>query len=308
LPQLPPGTYAAEVLKLPPFDYLAPGSLADRQNEARVLAGGQSLIPLLALRLARPDCLVSLGRIGELRGISEEGGAVSVGSMTSELTLERSPLIAERLPLLRAALSFIGHPAIRSRGTLGGSLAHCDPAAELPAVALVLGAQMVAQSRDRGPRTMTAADFFLGPFTTSLHGDEILTEIRFMPWPSATGYGFDEVARRSGDFAMVGVAAAAQVEGDALHSCRIALTGVSDRALLRTEEDLGLVGAAPGDFAAAAGRLAEELTPPAALHGSSDYRRQLVRTLVPRVLASAWEMAVSRPGSTAGPYPSRAMS
>ena len=300
LPRLVPGTYAAVVLKLPPFVYLAPASLeealslhADHEDESRVLAGGQSLIPLLALRLARPEYLVDLRRIGELEGISEEDGAVCIGAMTSELALEHSHLIAERLPLLPQALSFIGHPAIRSRGTLGGSLAHGDPAAELPAVALVLGAQLVAESRDRGRRTIAARDFFLGPFTTALQGDEILTEIR-IPWQApGTGSCFHEVARRLGDFAMVGVAAVARVEQGMIRSCRVALTGVADRAVLRTDGELGLTGESAGSFDAAARRLAEELNPPADLHGSAPYRRHLVRTLVPRVLERACQAAAA---------------
>ena len=292
------------VLKLPPFVYLAPDSLeealslqADHADEARVLAGGQSLIPLLALRLARPDYLVDLRRIGGLDGLREEDGTICIGAMTRELTLEHSQLIAERLPLLHRALSFIGHPAIRSRGTMGGSLAHGDPAAELPAVALALGAELVAQSRDRGRRTIAAHDFFLGPFTTALEGDEILAEIRIPSQAVSTGSDFQEVARRLGDFAMVGVAAVAQVAQGKVRSCRVALTGVADRALLRTDVELGLTGAPVGSFDDSARRLAEELNPPEDLHGSSAYRRHLVRTLVPRVLERACQAAAAGSGS-----------
>ena len=292
--------YARCVLKLPPFAYLAPSTLddalsllSDRGDEARVLAGGQSLIPLLALRLARPECLVDLGRLTELVGIADHGPSVGIGAMTKELMVERSAVVAAQLPLLAQALSFIGHPAIRSRGTVGGSLAHADPAAELPAAALVLEAEMRVVSRDRGPRVIPAKDFFLGPFTTALASDEILTEVRIPKQAPGSGFCFDEVARRVGDFAVVGAAAAVQVQEGQLRGCRVTLTGVADRPILRTGVELGIGEDSVDSFSAAGQRLAQELNPPSDLHGSSEYRRHLVALLVPQVLGRAHQVALA---------------
>ncbi|MHB1639417.1 MAG: FAD binding domain-containing protein [Candidatus Dormibacteria bacterium] len=294
--------YAAGALKSAPFAYLAPlrledalDHLAEHGDDGRVLAGGQTLIPLLALRLARPGVLVDLGRIAGLATIQEREGWLVLGSMTRELQAERSALVARRWPLLGAALRFIGHPAIRSRGTVGGSLAHADPAAELPAVALALQADLVAQSRRGGERTIAALDFFLGPYTTALAADEILTEIRIPG--SSGGFSFQEVARRHGDFALVGVAATVELEQGRIRSCRVALTGVSDRPVLGSGTELGIVGEEPTQklFQAVAQRLAAVVRPPADLHGTARYRRQLVSVLVPRALEEASSRAAVGP-------------
>ncbi len=287
-------SYAAHALKSAPFAYLAPLRLADALDhlaelgeDARVLAGGQSLIPLLALRLARPGVLVDLGRIASLAEVQEREGWLVLGSMTRELQAERSALVARGWPLLGAALRFIGHSAIRSRGTVGGSLAHADPAAELPAVALALQAELVAQSKGRGERTIAALDFFLGPYTTALASDEILTEIRI---PSSSGgFSFQEVARRHGDFALVGVAATVELERGRIKGCRVALTGVSDRPVPGSGTELGMVGEEPTPklFRAVAQQLAAVVRPPSDLHGTAGYRRQLVSVLVPRALEEA---------------------
>ena len=282
-------------LKPPPFEYQAPDSiaealelLAEHGDEARPLAGGQSLVPLMALRLARPSLLVDLAGVAELAHISPHRGGVTLGAMVRERTAERSDLVRDDAPLLAAALPLIGHPAIRSRGTIGGSLAHADPAAELPAVALACGAELVAHSL-RGERVITAADFFTGYFSTALEPDEVLVAVRVPAPPAGTGVAFEEVARRHGDFAMVGVAAMVTVEEGAVAAARLALTGVSDVPVRAVDGEAVLMGAAPGPeaFAEAARAAAAGLAPPSDLHASSAYRRHVAEVLVRRALAAA---------------------
>ncbi|HZT67025.1 MAG TPA: xanthine dehydrogenase family protein subunit M [Acidimicrobiales bacterium] len=282
-------------MKPPPFEYRAPTSveealdlLWEHGDEARPLAGGQSLVPLMALRLARPSLLVDLAGVAGLDAIGSANGSVTVGAMVRERAAERSAEIAGSAPLLAAALPLIGHPAIRSRGTVGGSLSHADPAGELPAVALAAEAVMVARSH-QGERTIPAADFFTGYFSTALAPDELLTEVR---WPEAadgSGAAFEEVARRHGDFAMVGVAAMVSLEAGKITSARLALSGVSDTPVRAGDAEAALVGVAPGDeaFGEAAQLAAAALSPPSDLHGSSAYRRHVAGVLVRRALAVA---------------------
>jgi carbon-monoxide dehydrogenase medium subunit len=289
-------------VKPPPFDYSSPDTLdealdllAEVGDEARPLAGGQSLIPLLSLRLARPSHLIDLARIAELRSVGSADGSVVIGAMVREARAEADEAVRRSAPLLAAALPLIGHPAIRSRGTIGGSLAHADPAAELPAVALVVGAELVARSRDRVRRAIPAADFFTGFFTTALEPDEILTEVRIPAPGPDTGWAIDEVARRHGDFAMVGAATMVRFDRgrDRIAEARIALTGVSDTPVRAVEAEEMLVGADPvtGTWSAAAEKAAGALSPPADLHGSSAYRRHLAGVLIRRTLAAAAERA-----------------
>jgi carbon-monoxide dehydrogenase medium subunit len=289
-------------VKPPPFDYSCPDTLegaldilAEVGDEARPLAGGQSLIPLLSLRLARPAHLVDLAGIAPLRTVEAVKGSVRLGAMVREHQAEADPEVRRRAPLLAEALPLIGHPAIRSRGTIGGSLSHADPAAELPAVALVVDAELVAQSRDRGRRSIPAAEFFTGFFSTALEPDEILTDVLIEAPGPATGWAIDEVARRHGDFAMVGAAVMVRIEADAgrIAEVRIALTGVSDTPVRAAQAEQLLVGAAPsGDlWAEAAQQAGAELDPPADLHGSSAYRRHLAVVLVRRTLVAAAERA-----------------
>jgi carbon-monoxide dehydrogenase medium subunit len=267
--------------------------LQEHGEDARPLAGGQSLVPLLSFRLARPSHLVDLAGISELGSIGVEDGHLAIGAMVRERAAERSDDVRRLAPLLAQALPLIGHPAIRSRGTIGGSLAHADPAAELPAVALLLDAELVAQSRDRGRRTITAADFFIGFFTTALEPDEILTEVRIRRPVAGTGSAIEEVARRHGDFAMVGAAAMVRLEDGKIADARVALTGVSDVPVHPTEIGTILDGAEPTEeaFAAAAEEAAKSLSPPADLHGSSSYRRHLAAVLMRRTLTLAAERA-----------------
>jgi carbon-monoxide dehydrogenase medium subunit len=287
-------------VKPPPFDYSAPTTLdealallLEHGEDARPLAGGQSLVPLLSFRLARPSHLVDLAGISELGSIVVDDGHLVIGAMVRERAAERHDDVRLLAPLLAQALPLIGHPAIRSRGTIGGSLAHADPAAELPAVALLLDAELVAQSRDRGKRTIKAADFFSGFFTTALQPDEILTEVRIRRPALRTGSAIEEVARRHGDFAMVGAAAMVRLEDGKIADARVALTGVSDIPVRATEAEAILEGAEPTDeaFATAAEEAAKSLSPPADLHGSSSYRRHLATVLMRRTFKLAAQRA-----------------
>lgn len=279
-------------MKPPPFLYVAPTSLdeavaaiAEHGDDAKVLAGGQSLIPLLSLRLARPTALVDLNGVTELAAI-EVNGAVRIGAMTRHRTLERSPDVARHVPLLAAAVPYIGHAAIRTRGTIGGSLAHADPAAELPAVALALDAAFEATST-RGTRTIGAADFFAGYFTTALEPDEVLTRITFPTVAPRTGVSVQEMARRHGDFAMVAVAASVSLDGDV----RIALINVADRPVRATEAELAMAAGSPIDEVVALAT--RGLDPVSDLHASAEYRRTVAGVLVRRALTQAAERARS---------------
>lgn len=289
-------------MKLPPVDYKAPEtvsetveSLAEHLDQASVLAGGQSLIPLLALRLAHPALLIDINRVDGLSGVSASDGWVAVGAMTRVCVAVESPAIAAAVPLLAAALPLIGHEAIRSRGTIGGSLAHADPAAELPAVACALDAEFVLRSQS-GERVTPAADWFEGYLTTSRRPDELLVEVRFPAAGRGTGISFQEVARRHGDFAIVGLAASLTLSRGAISDARLAFAGISDVPVrARDVEDL-LVGERPSAelFDEAARVATREMDPPADLHGSSDYRKKVAAALVRRGLRAAADNAGER--------------
>ena len=289
-------------MKLPSVEYEAPatvaeavGLLAEHQDEASVLAGGQSLIPLLALRLARPAVLIDINGLGELSGVAAADGWVAVGAMTREYVAEESGVIADAVPLLAAALPLIGHEAIRSRGTIGGSLAHADPAAELPAVALALGAEFVVRSQS-GERVIPAAEWFEGYLATSRRADEILVEVRFPAAGPDTGAAFQEVARRHGDFAIVGLAASLTIAGGVISDARLAFSGVADVPVRAAAAEEFLAGTRPSPelFAEAARRAAAGIEPPADLHGSSEYRKKVAATLVRRGLQAAADSAHGR--------------
>jgi aerobic carbon-monoxide dehydrogenase medium subunit len=289
-------------MKLPPVDYEAPKTvseavdlLAEHQDDASVLAGGQSLIPLLALRLAHPAVLIDINGIDELSGVSATNGWVAIGATTREYVAEDSETVAVTLPLLAAALPLIGHEAIRSRGTIGGSLAHADPAAELPAVARALDAQFVVRGQS-GERVVPAAEWFEGYLMTSRGPDELLVEVRFPAAAPGTGTSFQEVARRHGDFAIVGLAASLTLSGGAISDARLAFAGVSDVPVRAGEAEELLVGETPSAelFDEAARRATEDLDPPADLHGSSDYRKKVAGALVRRGLRAAADNANER--------------
>jgi len=286
-------------MKLPPVEYEAPTTvaeaielLAEHGDEASVLAGGQSLIPLLALRLARPEVLIDINRVDELSGVSAANGHVTIGAMTREYVAEESGTVADTLPLLAAALPLIGHEAIRSRGTIGGSLAHADPAAELPAVARALDAEFVVRGPS-GTRVIPAAQWFDGYLTTSRRPDELLAEVLFPAARPGTGVSFEEVARRHGDFAIVGLAASLVLSGGVISDARLAFAGVSDVPVRATAAEDLLAGERPSAelFDEAARRATEDLDPPADLHGSSDYRKTVAAAVVRRGLRAAADNA-----------------
>ena len=289
-------------MKLPPVEYEAPTTvaeaidlLAEHLDEASLLAGGQSLIPLLALRLARPMVLIDINGIDELSGVSAVGGRVTIGAMTRDYVAEVSEAVANTVPLLAAALPLIGHEAIRSRGTIGGSLAHADPAAELPAVARALDAEFVVRGPS-GERVIPAERWFEGYLTTSRRPDELLLEVRFPAARRGTGISFQEVARRHGDFAIVGLAVSLVVSGEVISDARLAFAGMSDVPVRAAAAEDLLVGERPSAelFDEAARRATDDLDPPADLHGSSDYRKMVAAAMVRRGLRAAADNARER--------------
>ena len=289
-------------MKLPYVEYEAPatvaeavGLLAEYQDEASVLAGGQSLIPLMALRLARPAVLIDINGLSELSLVAVRDGHVAIGAMTREYVAEDSATVGDTVPLLAAALPLIGHEAIRSRGTIGGSLAHADPAAELPAVALALDAEFVLRGRARG-RVVPAADWFQGYLATARRPDELLTEVRFPAAEPGTGVAFEEVARRHGDFAIVGVAVSLTLADGVISDARLAFAGVSDVPVRAADAEELLTGERPSAelFAEAARVATADLDPPADLNGSPEYRKQVAATLVRRGLQAAADNAYER--------------
>ncbi|MGD0559791.1 MAG: xanthine dehydrogenase family protein subunit M [Streptosporangiaceae bacterium] len=286
-------------MKLPPFEYEAPTTvaeaidlLAENADEASVLAGGQSLIPLLALRLARPELLIDINGVDELSGVSAADGWVTIGATTREYVAEESGAVAGSVPLLAAALPMIGHEAIRSRGTIGGSLAHADPAAELPAVARALDAEFVVRGPS-GERVIPAKEWFEGYLMTSRLPDELLVEVRFPAAGPGTGVSFQEVARRHGDFAIVGLGASLVLSDGVISDARLAFAGLSDVPVRATAAEELLVGERPSTelFAAAARRVVGDVDPPDDLHGSSDYRKTVAAVVMRRGLREAADNA-----------------
>ena len=287
-------------MKLPPFAYAAPDTveevldlLGEHGDEAKLIAGGQSLVPLLAMRLARPALLVDLNGVAGLDGIDDRGDVVAFGATTTERTAERSKLVAERIPVLAEALPLIGHVSIRNRGTIGGSMAHADAAAELPAVALATGAEMVVRGR-QGERVVPADAFLVSHYTTDLADDECLVEVRVPVSPAGAGWSLYEIAPRHGDFALVGVAAMVGLGRDGtIDEARICLFGVADRPVRAEAAEAALVGArpSPDDVAAAAAEAVRDLRPASDMHGSAAYRRHLAEVAVRRALTAAAQRA-----------------
>ena len=276
-------------MKLPPLSYLRPDTLeaaleALAGEEARAIAGGQSLMPMLAFRLAAPERLVDISRLAELRGVTVGKGGVRIGAGTRWAELMRDAALAGAQPLLAAALPHVAHGAIRNRGTVGGSLAHADPAAELPAVALALDG-VVEIASAAGRRELPVADLFEGPLLTTLAPGELIVALRLPAWGPGRRFGFDEVAMRKGDFAFAGVALHYAVAGGRIAGARIAALGVGDTPVRLAAAEAALEGARPGPEAwAAAEEAAGEVDPPGDLHAGGRYRRALVRMLVRRLL------------------------
>jgi aerobic carbon-monoxide dehydrogenase medium subunit len=285
-------------MKPAPFSYHRPDTLEQALHlldehgpDAKPLAGGQSLVPAMNFRLAQPPVLVDLNRVASLAGLEAlDDGGLRLGGMTRQRAVEHSPLVAERAPLLAATMPWIAHPPIRTRGTIGGSLAHADPAAELPAVMLALGATIGVRSR-AGARAVPASEFFLGLFATALMPGELLVEVTIPPPRPGAGWAMDEIARRHGDFALAGVAAVVVLgDGGRVASAAVALIGAHDRAIRATAAERVLVGEAPTatvlrEAGAAAARV--DADPGSDVHASAAYRRHLIGVLVPRVVAHA---------------------
>jgi carbon-monoxide dehydrogenase medium subunit len=283
-------------MKLPRFEYASPTTvheavalLARGNGTAKALAGGQSLMPLLAFRLATPAMVVDLGRVAGLSGIAIDDAGVHLGARVRWCDIEADQRLVRAHPLLGAAVAHVAHYAIRNRGTVGGSLAHADPAAELPGIAVACDAEIRVVGAS-GSRVVPAAAFFLGPLTTALADDELITGITLPPWPHARRWGFQEFARRRGDFALAGVAAFYDPDGAGrVANAHIAAIGVDDRPRRLTAAEAVLNGrVADADVIAAATQAAaQSVNPTDDIHGSARYRRALLAALLERTLTDA---------------------
>jgi aerobic carbon-monoxide dehydrogenase medium subunit len=285
-------------MKPAPFGYFAPTTLdealtllAEHGGDARPLAGGQSLIPAMNFRLATPAILIDLNGIAALSFVEAAPAALTIGAMTRHRTVEQSADVAAAAPLLRQAMPFVAHAAIRTRGTIGGSLAHADPAAELPAVMLALNATLTVRGPS-GTRELPAGSFFSGLFTTALEPGELLVGVRIPRPEPRTACAFEEISRRHGDFALAGAAASVGVdEGGHCTTARVALFSVADRPVLAEQVARTLVGTRPSAAAiraAAEAAARTDIDPTTDIHASSNYRRQLTAVLVRRVLERAF--------------------
>jgi aerobic carbon-monoxide dehydrogenase medium subunit len=292
-------------MKPPPFEYYRAATvqeaialLSQYGPDAKVLAGGQSLLPMMKFRLARPSVLIDLRWVQDLAYVRQTDGVIAFGAMARLARLE-SDQVRALCPILAEAADHIGHPPIRHQGTVCGSLAHADPAAELPVLALALDAEFVAGGPN-GTRVIPARDFFVTMLTTSLGPSEILTEARFPILQPASGWGFSELSRRPGDFALAIAAATLQVGADGtIATARIALGAVADRAIRCLEAEAALAGERGGKtvFEAAAALASEPLEPSSDVHASSGYRRHLAKVLVERALTQAWQRLHATPSS-----------
>ncbi len=286
-------------MKPPIVEYVAVRStedalaeLARYGDDAKLLAGGQSLMPILNMRLAAPRRLVDLNRVQELAYIEERNGGVAIGAMTRQRAVERSALVAQGVPLLADAMPWVGHFQIRNRGTIGGSLAHADPAAELPAVAACLDAQLIARG-PRGVRTLTADQLYATYLTTTLEPTEMLVETWWPAVSPRTGHAWLEFARRHGDYALVGVAAAVTLSDDAVAAARLALTGVGGRPVRAREAERYLAGVPLTDhvLGAVADAVRRAIDPESDIHATAEYRRHLAGVLAVRALRLAAQRA-----------------
>ena len=288
-------------MKPAPFEYHAPGSLEDvltlkkqHGDDAKILAGGQSLVPAMNFRVVQPGRLIDLNRVTELSYIREEGNVIRVGAMARERHLEFDRSIAKRIPLLHEAVPFIAHPQIRNRGTIGGSIVNADPAAELPMLMLALSARLKAKN-EAGERWMEAKDFFAGMFTTALKPDEILVEIELPSSPPHTGWSFLEVAPRAGDYAMMGVAALVTLDNDGkCTTAKLVYLNAGDGPVDATAAAHMLVGEAMSDAgieSAAAHASENEINPFGNIHASVDFQRHLARVLTRQALQKALQRA-----------------
>jgi carbon-monoxide dehydrogenase medium subunit len=282
-------------MKMPPFEYACPATVAEAvqllasNDDAKALAGGQSLVPMLAFRLAQPSLLVDLRKLTELRQIKISDAGVSLGAMVRWRDIEDDARLDNAQPLLKAAIAHVAHYQIRNRGTVGGSIAHADPAAEMPGIAVTCDAE-IAVVRSAGPRVIKAGEFFQGPLTTALTADEIIVEIRLPAWPAARRWGFQEFARRRGDFALA--AAAVFYDQDAngrARNAHVGVIGVADRPLRLPSAEAELNGQAVDEatIAKAEAAASAAVNPDDDIHASGAYRKALVGTMVERALKLA---------------------
>lgn len=285
-------------MKPAPFGYHAPTStsealelLAEFGDQGRVLAGGQSLLPLMNFRIAKPENLIDINPVSELSYIRANNGALTIGACARQSELEMSREAAERAPLLVEAVGYVAHPPIRNRGTVGGSVAYADPASELPAAVLAMDGEMVVAGAG-GERTVSAADFFRGPYTNACSADELLTEVRLPAWPDGTGHAFLEFRRRHGSYALMGTAVLVHLDGENVDRVAISLCGVDETPVRAREAEEVVAGNAPSEevFAEAAEAAARDLDPLPDPKGSPEYRRKLARVFVRRAL----DLAVRR--------------
>ena len=288
-------------MKPAPFRYVAAQSVeqalalkAEHGDEARFLAGGQSLVPTMNFRLTQPAMLIDINPLTELAGLKNGAGDnVRIGALTRYRTLERDPTVADRLPLIAEALPHIAHPQIRNRGTIGGNLAHADPASEMTAIVLGLGGRLRAQSV-RGERWIDASDFFIGALTTALAADEMLMELELPAAPPRSGSCFMEVSRRRGDFAMMGVACTVRLDADGrCAQARIALCNAGEGPVFAAQASESLVGGAidAARIADAAKLVQGEIEPGGSIHASKEFQRHLAGVLIKRTLTTADQRA-----------------
>jgi carbon-monoxide dehydrogenase medium subunit len=282
-------------MKPPPFEYLRPAdvegvlaALARDSGETKILAGGQSLVPMMNLRIVAPKRLVDINRVPGLDRIGIDGDWFVIGALARHTDVLKSPAVRQHTPLVIAAYRHVAHRPIRNRGTIGGNLAHADPASELPAVMLALDAEMVLHSRS-GERRVPAERFFLGTFETAARADELLTAIRVPLVSENRRWGFEEMSQRQGDYALVAVAATFDLESGRCAHPRLAYAGVADHAMRIPAVEAALDGASPHEaaFEAVAAKAAEAVNPPEDVHADAAYRRDLVRSLTRRALTAA---------------------
>jgi carbon-monoxide dehydrogenase medium subunit len=288
------------------FEYFAPATLDEtlellheHGDDAKILAGGQSLMPLMNLRLARPKVVIDINRLSGLDTIAATAeGGLAIGALARHRAVERSPLVREQNPLLASTMPLIGHFQIRNRGTMGGSLAHADPAAELPALAVLLGCEF-SLARKGGTRVVPAADFYLGYMATAIEPAELITEVRFPNWRRGSAWAIDEICRRKGDFALVGVALRAELDGGAnVQDVAIVMFGVSGKPQRLASAEAILKGcrADPEVLREIDRRVAEELEPDSDIHASAAYRKEVGGVLARRALQSALSRSENRVG------------
>jgi len=290
-------------LKLPDVDYIRPktlkealGLLSSHGDDAKLIAGGQSLMPMLAFRLLAPKILIDIGGLAELRGIDITDTGVRLGARTTWHDIERHPSLKAAHPLLAAAIAHVAHYQIRNRGTAGGSLAHCDPVAEFPAIVLTCDAEVVVAGPD-GERVLAASDFVLGPMTTALEADEIIVQIRFPVWPKARRWGFEEFARRRGDFAMAAAAIFYDLDGDqCVVDPHVGVIGDADgaRRLAEVEDLLRGQKMTPALVAEARTVTEQSIHPSEDIHAPAAYRRALMGVMVERALAASAGIDLSK--------------